>query len=145
MTDRKQIYEFVALKAEAEKLRTKISMLLFERDELRLVICKNIETAYMLALGSLKYKTFELRGIAFKKKNRQEKLELSTIEERLDEEFAEFQSQIDEQINKMNKAINHSKEWTLTNAEMKEIKKLYRRIVKILHPDLHTETTPAPI
>jgi hypothetical protein len=45
--------EFAALKAEVEKLRVEISMLLLERDELRFVICKNIETAYMLALGSL--------------------------------------------------------------------------------------------
>ena len=43
--------EYVTLKAEVEKLRTEISMLLLERDELRLVVCKNIETSYMLALG----------------------------------------------------------------------------------------------
>lgn len=52
--------EFAALKAEVEKLRVEISMFLLERDELRFVICKNIETAYMLALGSLEYKAFEL-------------------------------------------------------------------------------------
>ena len=147
--------EFAALKAEVEKLRTEISMLLLERDELQLVICKNIETAYMLALGSLEYKAFELNcevlrlkrkiDLIQEKKNRQEKLELSAIEERLDEEFAEFQSQLDEQINKMNKAINHSKGRILTDAEMKEIKKLYRGIVKFLHPDSHTEATPAQI
>ena len=33
--------EFAALKAEVEKLRVEISMLLLERDELRFVICKN--------------------------------------------------------------------------------------------------------
>ena len=48
--------EFTTLQAEVEELRTEISRLLLERDELRLVICKNIETAYMLALGSLEYK-----------------------------------------------------------------------------------------
>lgn len=147
--------EFAALKAEVEKLQTEISMLLLERDELQLVICKNIETAYMLALGSLEYKAFELNcevlrlkrkiDLIQEKKNRQEKLELSAIEERLDEEFAEFQSQLDEQINKMNKAINHSKGRILTDAETKEIKKLYRGIVKLFHPDLHTEATPAQI
>lgn len=100
--------EFVTLKAEVEKLRTEISMLLLERDELRLVICKNIETAYMLALGSLEYKAFELNcevlcikrkiDLIQAKKNRQEKIVLSAIEELLDEEFAEFQRQLDEQI-----------------------------------------------
>ncbi len=147
--------EFVTLKAEVEKLRTEISMLLLERDELRLVICKNIETAYMLALGSLEYKAFELNCEVLRikrkidliqaKKNRQEKIVLSAIEELLDEEFAEFQRQLDEQIDKMNKAIDHSQGRPLTDEETKEIKKLYRSIVKALHPDLHPEVTPAQI
>ncbi len=147
--------EFVTLKAEMEKLRTEISMLLLERDELRLVICKNIETKYMLALGSLEYKAFELNCEVLRikrkidliqaKKNRQEKIVLSVIEELLDEEFAAFQRQLDEQIDKMNKAIDHSQGRPLTDEETKEIKKLYRSIVKSLHPDLHPEVTSAKI
>ena len=147
--------EFVTLKQDVEKLRTEISMLLLERDELRLVICKNIETAYMLALGSLEYKAFELQCKVLRlrrkidliqaKKNRQEKIVLSAIEETLDEEFAEYQRQLDEQINKMNKALDHSKGTPLTEEETKEIKKIYRNIVKALHPDLHPEITPAQV
>lgn len=147
--------EFVTLKAEVEKLRTEISMLLLERDELRLVICKNIETAYMLALGSLEYKAFELHceflrlkrkiDLVQAKKNRQEKVVISAIEKILDEEFEEYQRQLDEQINKMNKALDHSKGRPLTDEETKEIKKTYRNIVKALHPDLHPDITPAQI
>jgi len=147
--------EFVTLKAEVEKLRTEISMLLLERDELRLVICKNIETAYMLALGSLEYKAFELHceflrlkrkiDLVQAKKNRQEKVVISAIEKILDEEFEEYQRQLDEQINKMNKALDHSKGRPLTEEETKEVKKVYRNIVKALHPDLHPDITPAQI
>jgi len=147
--------EFVTLKAEVEKLRTEISMLLLERDELRLVVCKNIETAYMLSLGSIEYKAYELHckllrlkrkiDLVQAKKNRQEKVVLSAIEEQLDEEFAEYQRQLDEQINKMNKALDHSKGRVLTDEETKEIKKTYRNIVKALHPDLHPDITPAQI
>ena len=147
--------EFVTLKAEVEKLRTEISMLLLERDELRLVVCKNIETAYMLSLGSIEYKAYELHcellrlkrkiDLVQAKKNRQEKVVLSAIEEQLDEEVAEYQRQLDEQINKMNKALDHSKGRVLTDEETKEIKKTYRNIVKALHPDLHPDITPAQI
>lgn len=147
--------EFITLKAEIEKLRTEISMLLLERDELRLVICKNIETAYMLALGSLEYKAFELHceflrlkrkiDLVQAKKNRQEKVVISAIEKILDEEFEEYQRQLDEQINKMNQALDHSKGRPLTDEETKEIKKTYRNIVKALHPDLHPDITPAQI
>lgn len=147
--------EYVTLKAEVEKLRTEISMLLLERDELRLVVCKNIETAYMLALGSLEYKAFELHCEVLRlkrkidliqaKKNRQEKVVLSAIDQQLDEEFAEYQRQLDEQINKMNKALDHSKGRVLSEEETKEIKKTYRNIVKALHPDLHPDITPAQV
>ena len=44
---------FEKLKSEVEKMRTELSMLLLERDELQFVICKNIETEYMLKLGSI--------------------------------------------------------------------------------------------
>ena len=51
--------EFEELKKEVEKLRTELSMLVLERDELRFVICQNIEMEYMLRLGGLEYKAFE--------------------------------------------------------------------------------------
>lgn len=146
---------FLKLKKDIEKLRTEISMLLLERDELRLVICKNIETAYMLALGGLEYKAFELNCSVLRlkrkidliqaKKNRQEKVELSSIEKILDKEFAQYQQQLDEQINKMNEALDHSMKRILNDEETKEIKKLYRSVVKALHPDLHPDVTPAQL
>ncbi len=147
--------EFVALKADVEKLRTEVSMLLLEKDELRFVICKNIETAYMLTLGGLEHKVFDLNCKVLRlkrkieliqaKKNRQEKVVLDDIDSVLDDEFAEFQRQLEEQINKMNEAIEHSKGRVLSDEETKEMKKLYRSIVKALHPDLNPDVTPAQL
>lgn len=145
--------EFVALKAEVEKLRAEVASLLLEKDELRFVICKNIETEYMLKLGGLEHKAFELNCWVLRlkrkielvqaKKNRQEKIVLSEIEDILDEEFAEFQRQLNEQIEQMNEAIEHSKGRVLSDEETKEFKQLYRNIVKALHPDLNPNVTPA--
>lgn len=147
--------EFDALYAEVEKLRTEISLRLLERDELRFVTCKNIETTFMLALGSLEYRVFKLNcevlrlkrkiDLVQAMKNRQEKIVLSVIEKILDEEFAEFQRELDEQASKMNRAIDHSRGRLLTSEEVKEIKKLYRSIVKALHPDLHPNISTAQI
>ena len=110
---------FEKLKSEVEKMRTELSMLLLERDELQFVICKNIETEYMLKLGSIEYKAYEAQCAALRlkrkieliqaKKNRQEKVIISTIEETLDNEFAEYQKQLNEQIDKMNDALKRSK------------------------------------
>lgn len=145
--------DFQKLKDEVEKLRTELSMLLGERDELKFVICKNIETEYMLELGGLEYKAYEAECAVLRlkrkieliqaKTNRQEKIVLSTIEETLDEEFAEYQQKLNEQIEKMNEALKHSNARILSEEESKELKKIYRKIVKVLHPDLNPDVTEA--
>ena len=134
---------------------TELSMLLLERDELQFVICKNIETEYMLKLGSIEYKAYQAQCLSLRlkrkieliqaKKNRQEKVIIPAIEETLDTEFAEYQKQLDEQINKMNDALKRSKAEVLTNEENKELKKLYRKIVKALHPDINPDVSEAQV
>lgn len=143
--------EFEELKKEIEKLRTELSILLLERDELQFIICKNIEMKYMLKLGDLEYKTYEAQCTALRlkrkieliqaKKNRQEKINISEIEKILDKEFEEYQDQLEEQIHKINDALKRSKGKILTDEEIKEIKKIYRKIVKVLHPDMNPKVT----
>lgn len=147
--------DFDNLKSEVEKMRTELSMLLLERDELQFVICKNIETEYMLKLGSIEYKAYEARCAASRlkrkmeliqaKKNRQETVTISEIEETLDNEFAEYQEQLDAQIDKMNDALKRSKMAVLSDEENKELKTLYRKIVKALHPDMNPGVSKAQI
>lgn len=81
--------DFEKLKNEVEEMHTELSMLLLERDELQFVICKNIETEYMLKLGSIEYKAYESQCTFLRlkrkieliqaKKNRQEKIIISDI------------------------------------------------------------------
>lgn len=147
--------EFVTLKEEIEKLHTELSILLLERDELKYVECKNIEMQYMLTLGSLEYKAFELNCAMLRlkrkieliqaKKNRQEKVSISAIDKLLDEEFAEYQEKLNEQIDKMNAALERGKGEFLTAEETKELKALYRTVVKAFHPDIHPDVSEAQI
>ena len=147
--------DFEKLKSEVEKMRTELSMLLLERDELQFVICKNIETEYMLKLGSIAYKAYKAQCAALRlkrkieliqaKKNRQEKVIISAIEETLDSEFAEYQKQLNEQIDKMNDALKRSKAEVLSNEDNKKFKKLYRKIVKALHPDINPDVSEAQV
>lgn len=146
---------FEKLKSEVEKMRTELSMLLLDRDELQFVICKNIETEYMLKLGSIEYKAYEAQCTVLRlkrkieliqaQKNRQEKVIISAIEEMLDNEFAEYQKQLDEQIDKMNDALKQSKAEFLSDEDNKELKKLYRNIVKALHPDINPDVSDAQL
>ena len=79
------------------------------------------------------------------KKNRQEKVIISAIEETLDNEFAEYQKQLDEQIDKMNDALKRSNAEVLSDEDNKELKKLYRKIVKALHPDINPDVSEAQV
>ena len=143
------------VKTEIEKLRVELSILVLERDDLVFVECKNIEMAYMLSVGGLEYKEFEISCAVLRlkrkieliqaKKNRQEKVVLSAIEKTLDVELAEYQAKLDEQIGKMNAALDRSKGKELTDSESSELKKLYIGIVKALHPDLHPNISPEKI
>ena len=122
------------------------------RDQMLFVECKNIEMEYMLALGDLEYKAYELncQMLRLKRKveliqackNRQEKIILSEIENILDTEFADYQARLDEQLHKMNIAIERSRGEWLSEDESKEARALYHDIVKALHPDLHPELGP---
>lgn len=143
------------VKKEIEELRVQLSMLVLERDELRYVVCKNIEMSYLLAFGSLEYKVYEMQCMVLRlkrkieliqaKKNRQEKIILSKIEETLDFELAEYQKVLEAQLNKMNEMIKYKQGEFLNDMEMQELKKLYRRIVKELHPDLNSNLSDAKI
>lgn len=147
--------DFQKLKDDVERLRTELSMLMLERDELRFVICKNIETEYMLKLGSLEYKAYEAQCAALRlkrkieliqaRKNRQEVINLTVIDKTLDEEFLEYEKKLNEQVEKMNEALEHSKGEYLSEEDNKELKKLYRKIVKVLHPDINPEVTTAQV
>jgi type I restriction enzyme M protein len=147
--------DFEKLKDSVEKLRTELSMLVLERDELLYVECKNIEMAYMLSIGGLEYKAYEIECAILRlkrkaeliqaKKNRQEKVVLFKIEELLDIEFAKYQAKLNEQVDKMNAALERSNSQPLSEEETRELKKLYRAIVKSLHPDIHPDLSEAKI
>ena len=145
--------KYEELKSEVEELRADLSKLYFEYDELRFVICPNIEMQYMLALGAIEYKLFEAqcKMLRLKRKieliqaklNRQETIVISEIEAQLDEEFAEYQDLLEIQIEAMNEALDRSKGKILSTEDEEELKALYRKIVKALHPDLNSDLSRA--
>ena len=60
------------IKENLEKLRTELSMLVLERDELIYVICKNLEMTYMLTFGGLEYKIYEMECALLRLKRKAE-------------------------------------------------------------------------
>ena len=189
------------LRGEIQALREILTTLVFERDNLLHVVCKEIEADYMRELGSIEAEIYhaecELRYLLRKMEmmqasiNRREQVETQKVDETLKAQYEEYQKVYEEFIRrimeaaefqkrrKANKAETKNteagkeppKEETGTKAdsqkntentgdtensenrenrenkentkaqtedsEEKRLKKLYRIIVKAMHPDLH--------
>jgi len=148
-----QFPDTAALKEEVLALRSRIAELFAELQDLEDTECKNIESDYLLTFGALEQQVFEASCYA---KRVRRKLEMvraclaqgeavveSEIEEELDREFASYQREMHERIQRVKDALDHSRGHFLSGAEDAEIKAIYRRLVKELHPDLHPNQTPA--
>lgn len=141
------------LKKAIEKMRVELSMLILEKDHLQLIEYKNLEMQYMLEFGMLEYQTYKLqcKMLRLKRKmeliqmrrNRQEEIDFDAIEDQLEREFEEYQTLLNEKINQMNGAMLRNRAEFLSEQETKELKRLYRIIVKQLHPDFNEDLREA--
>lgn len=136
-----------------QELKKTLENLVFERDNLKFVICENIKTEYMLIFGSLEYRIYKsyLKYLRLKrkkdliqaKKNRQEKIIIEDIDTKLDEEFCDYKKKLDEKVEEINHALDRSKGEILSDEDSKFLKKTYKNIVKKLHPDINPSVTKA--
>ena len=145
--------DFIKLLDEVNDLKEKLSDAVYEKDELRYVICPNIEMEYMMLLGSLEYRLYstECAYLRIKRKcellqakiNRQETISMTAINECLDREFEKYQEYLESKMQQMNDAFERKKGDFLSNEDTAELKSLYRKIVKQLHPDINPENSSA--
>ena len=143
--------DYTALLQEAEQLRAVLSSKILERDNLVLIECKNLSVKYYTTIGVYEYKVFEkycaIQRIKRKIEliqmylNRDEAVYIPAVEAQLDKEYAEYAQRLDEFLNDINTADDLSKCGYLSPEETAELKKLYRSIVKRLHPDLNPNIT----
>lgn len=143
--------EYENLRNEIDKLHKDLTALIMEKDELVYHICPSIESDYMLKIGTLEYKAFEFQCkiLRLKRKieliqqkfNRQEAVILPLIEEQLDKEYTEYEVKLKEKLNSLNDAIAYSQGIDLSAEDVKELKRIYRKIVKRLHPDMNPDIT----
>lgn len=143
---------FASLQDKVASLQQELLDLVGEHDHLRYVICVNIENDYMLKMGYLEVKAFELQ-LTFSRMrreismiqayiNRGETVQIAVIQERLESEFASFQAKLTKQLNQLDRALGIAKADCLSEEEMKELKQLYRQLVKAWHPDMNPNLGP---
>lgn len=142
--------EYQKLNKEIKKIKQDVADLYEEKDELVFHICKNIETEYMSKIGVLEYKLYEYqcRLLRLKRKielyqmliNRQEEPNEERIEEILDTEYREYEEKLNNLFNEIQSALDRKNYVVLTEEQSIELKSIYRRLIKKLHPDLNKDS-----
>ncbi len=142
--------EYQNLKTDVQKLRIENSQLLTERDELMVRILPDLRMQYVLEFGDLEYQVYQVQcsasklekklALIEKKAQEKEKISIVEIDKLLEEEFAEYQNELHQEIDEMRRAMKEYRNEQPTQKELKELNKLYRQIMQEVHPDLQQES-----
>ena len=144
--------EYEALRKEAERLKEELARLSFEKDHLLFQLGPRLEAEYMLKVGGLEYRAYELecRAARLRRKaalirarlNRRQTVRLDEVEAQLDEEFAEYRRRLKERLDALEDALRrHESARPLPERDTAELRRLYRQAIKCLHPDLNPNDT----
>lgn len=143
--------EIDALKEKIAAERNQLISIIAEKDELQNSECPRIEAKYMQIFGYLELEIYEAQckykrlkrhiQLVRAKLNRQEKPNKEDIKIVLDKEFAEYAEKIKNEKERLEAVKNHAAENSKGNPFFDVIKKLYRGLVKRLHPDINPSQT----
>lgn len=145
--------EFEKRKADLIAAREKYTLLLEEYSHLTGVVRTNLETEYMVKLGKKEHKLFlcQVEILRLKReisifqsaRNRKETISAGDVKKIIEQEFAEYQKEIEKQKEKLKKADTYFRAAFLSDDESRKLKKIYHEIVRKLHPDLNPDLPPA--
>ncbi len=139
--------EFAALKEKRRLLRRELAKLVVDREELLHTVKPNLEASYYTAIGREQHRLFTVRNEVLRTRrqieliqaalNRGEEPDLKRIEKRLDEEMRQWIEELQELGQKVRWAEYREQLPVLSASEARELKQLYRKLVRKLHPDFN--------
>ena len=138
---------------QLEKLSDEYSSLLLDYAQMTGTSKKNLETEYMMKIGRKEYELYSLnvsilqirRKIAIYQTavNDGKSVTEEEIEQIIEKEFAEYKSILEEHQKAVQEAEEHFGAPKMTDVEHEKLIKLYKGLVKKLHPDIHPNLPPA--
>ena len=143
--------EYKNLLDTIKKLKDEVAALYEEKHQLIYHECKFIEAEYMSKVGVLEYKVYEFMCKVYRIKrkielyqmyiNRQEKVDEQAVEAQLDDEYKEYEEKLKQMSEDLKIALDNASKELLTREEAEELKRIYRKLIKKLHPDLNPNCT----
>ena len=131
---------------EVQKLKDRLAELIYEHENLISHLCPLIERRYVLEFGIYEYELYLLEFDISKLKrklqlmkmeiNHENKIDLEKIDNILSEEFEEYEQQLKAQIEEIN-YLKSTEIKQLSDEDSRKLKKIYRILIKKLHPDLN--------
>ena len=147
--------EFEDLKLKQVALKEQLANLIEDMSYQKDTVGPQIKAAYMLKIGHLEHRVYQLKtDIARWRRrfsmrqaalNRGEKISVSQIEAALDLEFSAYLEEIKKHIEEIKKAAEEANAPRLTQEETDELRYLYLKAVKKLHPDLNGNLPPSAV
>lgn len=135
--------------AEFAAMETRFLNTLMARDNLVFHEAELLKAEYMEKIGMLEYKLYEFQIVLQRLKrklelvrqkiNCQEKINMQSIEYKLDAEYADYEEKIAERLAEIAKLLDIN--GMMPEEEGQELKALYKKLVKRLHPDLNPKLT----
>lgn len=133
------------------ELKQELAELFEQREHMINYERPHLLAAYTKLIGEYKYEEFALQITIKRCKrkaeliqtriNRNEPIIIEQIEQQLDAEFAEYERILNEQMESIKAATELLNAPLLSEEEAKELKQLYRLLVKRLHPDWNPNLT----
>lgn len=139
--------EWTKAKMREGYLREKCAEEVEEYMHLTTCVGPNLKAEYMLRIGQLEYRVFQLKAdvarwqrrftLRQQALNRGETPNLVQIEAQLDEEFQDYMRQVREHLEAVKAAAQHASMSRMSDEETAAIRVFYLKAVKRLHPDIN--------
>ena len=137
-----------ALRAEIKRIRSQIVDIVVEIDHVRLQEIPNIQAEYAVRIGGWEANLMQAE-LACRRAKRKLTLAQAKVNDGLVPDDVALEEQLDEELSEWNERVVRAVEAqlkslvlisgsrALTTAEVARMKRIYRVLVKRLHPDLH--------